>query len=56
MIARKKGENDGSRPAKTEKRKKGYAIGGKVSRGARPCQMRVAPHSLLLLPTISRTV
>jgi hypothetical protein len=27
-----------------------------VSRGARPCQMRVAPHSLLLLPTISRTV
>jgi hypothetical protein len=27
-----------------------------VSRGARPCQMRVAPHSLFLLPTISRTV
>jgi hypothetical protein len=27
-----------------------------VSRGARPCQMRVGPHSLFLLPTISRTV
>jgi hypothetical protein len=27
-----------------------------VSRGIRPCQMRVAPHSLFLLPTISRTV
>jgi hypothetical protein len=27
-----------------------------VSRGARPCQMRVAPHLFLLLPTISQTV
>jgi hypothetical protein len=50
------GENGGTRPAKTEKRKKGCAIAARVSRGARPCQMRVAPHSLLLLPTISRTV
>jgi hypothetical protein len=41
---------------KTEKRKKGYAVGGRVSRGARPCQMRVVPHSLFLLPTISRMV
>jgi hypothetical protein len=41
---------------KTEKRKKGYAVAGRVSHGAWPCQMRVAPHSLLLLPTISRTV
>jgi hypothetical protein len=39
-----------------EKRKKGYTIAGRVSRGARPCQMRVAPHSLFLLPTISRMV
>jgi hypothetical protein len=27
-----------------------------VPHGVRPCQMRVAPHSQLLLPTISRTV
>jgi hypothetical protein len=39
-----------------EKRKKGYAVAGRVSRGEQPCQMRVAPHSLFLLPTISRTV
>jgi hypothetical protein len=45
-----------TKPAKTEKRKKGYAVVGRVSRGARPCQMRVAPHSLFLLPTISWTV
>jgi hypothetical protein len=50
------GENGGTRPAKTEKRKKGWAIAGRVSRSVRPCQMRVAPHSLFLLPTISRTV
>jgi hypothetical protein len=50
------GENGGRRPAKTEKRKKGCAVAGRVSRGARPCQMRVVPHSFLLLPTISRTV
>jgi hypothetical protein len=36
-----------------EKRKKGYVIAGRLSRGAWPCQMRVAPHSLFLLPTIS---
>jgi hypothetical protein len=29
---------------------------GRVPHGAWPCQMRVAPHSLFLLPTISRTV
>jgi hypothetical protein len=39
-----------------EKRKKGYVIAGRVSRGIWPCQMRVAPHSLFLLTTISRTV
>jgi hypothetical protein len=41
---------------KKEKRKKGYAIAGRLSRGVRPCQMRVAPHSLFLLPTISRMI
>jgi hypothetical protein len=55
-IARKKGENGGTKPAKIEKRKKGCAIVGRVSRGAQSCQMRVVPHSLFLLPTISRTV
>jgi hypothetical protein len=50
------GKNGGTRPAKSEKRKKGCTVAGRVSRGARPCQMRVAPHSLFLLPTISRTV
>jgi hypothetical protein len=39
-----------------EKRKKGCAITGIVSHGVWSCQMRVAPHSLFLLPTISRTV
>jgi hypothetical protein len=56
MIARRKGENVGTRPAKTEKRKKGCAVTGRVSRGVRPCQMRVAPLSLFLLPAISRMV
>jgi hypothetical protein len=51
-----KGENGESIPAKIEKRKKGCAIAGRVSRSVRPCQMRVAPHSLFLLLTISRTV
>jgi hypothetical protein len=55
-IARKKEENGGTKPAKTEKRKKGYAVAGRVSHGARPCQMQVAPHSLFLLLTISRMV
>jgi hypothetical protein len=41
---------------KTEKRKKGRTIAGRVSRGVQPCQMRVAPYSLFLLPTISRMV
>jgi hypothetical protein len=50
------GENGGTRLAKTEKRKKGYAIAGRVSCGVRSCQMRVAPHSQFLLLTISQTV
>jgi hypothetical protein len=50
------GENGGTRPVKTEKRKKGCTVAGRVSRGMRPCQMRVAPHSQFLLPTISRMV
>jgi hypothetical protein len=29
---------------------------GRVSHGVQSCQMRVAPHLLFLLPTISRTV
>jgi hypothetical protein len=48
------GENGGTMPVKTKKRKKGCTVAGRVSRGMRPCQMRVAPHSQLLLPTISR--
>jgi hypothetical protein len=50
------GENGGTRLAKTEKRMKGCAVVGRVSRGVRPCRTRVAPHSLFVLPTISRTV
>jgi hypothetical protein len=50
------GENGGTILVKMEKRKKCCAIAGRVSRGVRPCQMRVAPHLLFLLPTISRTV
>jgi hypothetical protein len=50
------GENGDTRPVKTEKRKKGCAVAGRASRSVRPCQMRVAPHSLFLLPTILWTV
>jgi hypothetical protein len=39
-----------------EKRKKGCAVAGRVSRGVRPWQMRVVPYSLFLLPTISQMV
>jgi hypothetical protein len=39
-----------------EKRKKGCTVAGRVPHGAWSCQMRVAPHSLFLLPTISQTV
>jgi hypothetical protein len=46
-------EKGGTIPAKTEKRKKGCTVAGRVSRDIRPCQMRMAPHSLFFLPTIS---